>query len=179
MVKNEFMWGDSAEYLLKQRLRDSTVDIVHAQHVMSTVPAIRAAHRADTPVVATVRDYWPVCYWSDLIYDPKSPHLCPQCSIGMLRKCVQPRGGRIGGMAAWSLIPYMRRNLKVKRTTLAAADAVIAVSSTIANDLKARAPELAATSIYTIPNPVDMTAPAITRDAARLMPTVPPTRQIR
>ena len=36
--------------------------------------------------------------------------------------------------------------------------AIVAVSSAIARDLRERAPELAASSIYTIPNPVDMHA---------------------
>ncbi len=44
---------------------------------MTTVPSIRAGHATGVPVVATVRDYWPVCYWSDLIYDPTQPRLCP------------------------------------------------------------------------------------------------------
>ena len=165
VIKNERMWSRAAEYLIGERLRDEPVDILHAQHVMSTVPAIRAADATDTPVVATVRDYWPVCYWSDLIYDPSSPTLCPSCSVRMMTRCVQPRAGRVS-VAAWSLIPYMRRNLSIKRKTLASADAVIAVSSTIARDLKARAPELLSTSLYTIPNPVDMTALAAAYDQA-------------
>jgi glycosyltransferase involved in cell wall biosynthesis len=54
------------------------------------------------------------------------------------------------------MIPYMRGNLARKRTALAAADAVIAVSSAIAADLLARAPELSRTRMETIPNPVDV-----------------------
>jgi glycogen(starch) synthase len=54
------------------------------------------------------------------------------------------------------MIPYMRANLARKRTGLAAADAIVAVSSTIAADLKARAPELAATRMVVIPNPVNI-----------------------
>jgi glycosyltransferase involved in cell wall biosynthesis len=157
LIKNERMWAKAAEYLIGERLKAEPVDILHAQHVMSTVPAIRAADATDTPVVATVRDYWPVCFWSDLIYDPASPHLCPRCTVQMMTRCVQPRAGK-ATVAAWSLIPYMRRNLRVKRRTLASADAVIAVSSAIARDLRARAPELAATTVHTIPNPVDMAA---------------------
>jgi len=156
LIKNEQLWSGLAEYLT-QRLREHEVDIVHAQHVRTTVPSIRAGHATETPVVATVRDYWPVCYWSDLIYDPTQPHLCPECSITMMRKCVLPRAGA-ASIAAWPLIPYMRRNLRTKRRTLAKADAVIAVSSAIARDLRERAPEIAATPMFTIPNPVDMTA---------------------
>jgi glycosyltransferase involved in cell wall biosynthesis len=54
------------------------------------------------------------------------------------------------------MIPYMRRNLLRKRQGLAGADAVIAVSSTIAADLQARAPELACVRMEVIPNPVDI-----------------------
>ncbi len=154
VAKNERMWSKATAYLI-DRLRTAPMDVVHAQHVMSTVPSIRAASRTGTPVVATVRDYWPVCYWSDLIHDPASPTLCPACSTAMMRQCVRPRAGN-AGVAAWSLIPYMRANLRRKRTTLARASAVIAVSHRIAHDLETRAPELRQTPVFTIPNPVDL-----------------------
>ena len=154
LVKNERLWSELTAYL-SARLRAERFDIVHGQHVMTTVPAIRAGALAGTPAVATVRDYWPVCYWSDLIYDPASPHLCPACTASMMTRCVRPRAG-VATPAAWPLIPYMRRNLRTKRATLAQADAVIAVSHAIAGDLQARAPELANTPLYTIPNPVDL-----------------------
>jgi glycosyltransferase involved in cell wall biosynthesis len=51
----------------------------------------------------------------------------------------------------------MRTNLQTKRSTLAQASAVIAPSHAITDDLRRRAPELAQTPLYTIPNPVDMT----------------------
>jgi glycosyltransferase involved in cell wall biosynthesis len=156
VAKNERMWSKAAAYLA-DRLSAAPMDILHAQHVMSTVPTIRAGRRSGTPVVATVRDYWPVCYWSDLIYDPASPTLCPACTVSMMRQCVRPRAGG-AGLAAWSLIPYMRANLRAKRTTLARADAIIAVSSRIAGDLARREPDLRNTPVFTIPNPVDMTA---------------------
>jgi len=154
LAKNERLWKDLADYLVR-RLVQRPVDVVHAQHVMTTVPAVRAGATSATPVVATVRDYWPVCYWSTLIYDPSQPGLCPACSIGMMQKCVRPRAGALS-VAAWPLIPYMRTNLATKRRTLARADAIIAVSSALARDLRARAPELATTPLFTIPNPVDM-----------------------
>jgi glycosyltransferase involved in cell wall biosynthesis len=156
VVKNERLWRDVERYLTG-RLRQHPVDILHAQHVATTVPAIRAGAATGTPVVATVRDYWPVCYWSDLIYDPAQPALCPACSAGMMTRCIRPRA-RSATPLGWAVIPYMRGNLATKRRTLAEAGAVIAVSSAIARDLRARAPELAATPIVTIPNPVDMTA---------------------
>jgi len=154
IIKNEVLWRRLAAYLLDRHLRDP-IDVVHAQHVLTTVPAIRAARRAGRPVVATVRDYWPVCYWSDLIHDPTQPALCPGCSAGMMTRCIRPRAG-----AAWPaavpLIPYMRANLATKQRTLARAHAVIAVSSTIAADLERRAPAIPRERLHTIPNPIDM-----------------------
>jgi glycogen synthase len=156
VLKNEWLWRQLREYLVT-RVAAAPVDVIHAQHVMTTVPSIAAGTLAGVPVVATVRDYWPVCYWSDLIYDPTQPALCPACSPTMMTRCVKPRSGPLYP-ATWPLIPYMWANLRTKRRTLAQASAVIAVSSTIARDLVARAPDLARTTVHTIPNPVDMTA---------------------
>jgi glycosyltransferase involved in cell wall biosynthesis len=152
--KNERLWPVLEKYL-GNRIREDSFDIVHGQHAMTTVPSINAAAAAGVPAVATVRDYWPVCYWSDLIYDPSQPALCPECTATMMTTCVRPRA-RVATPAAWTLIPYMRLNLQTKRRTLSRAGAVIAPSHAIANDLRTRAPELAETPIYTIPNPVDM-----------------------
>jgi glycosyltransferase involved in cell wall biosynthesis len=163
-LKNERLWARLDDHLVRS-IGERPVDVIHAQHVMTTVPAIRAGTATGVPVVATVRDYWPVCYWSDLIYDPSQPQLCPACSARMMLRCVRPRAGR-ATPAAWPLIPYMRANLRTKRTTLASASAVIAVSSAIARDLRARAPELAGTEIVTIPNPIDMAALDAAYDAA-------------
>jgi glycosyltransferase involved in cell wall biosynthesis len=157
VMKNERMWKDLSAYLLTDRLKREPVDVVHAQHVLTTVPAIRAGEAAGTPVVATVRDYWPVCYWSDLIIDPASPALCPACTVRNMTRCVRPRAGRATA-AAWSVIPYMRMNLGTKRRALGRAGAIIAVSSAIARDLRERAPEIAHTPLFTIPHAVDMAA---------------------
>jgi len=140
-------------------------ELVHAQHVMTTLAAVEAAKRARVPVVATVRDYWPVCYWSDLLHTRDGLELCPECTVANMSVCIQPRAG-----GAWPLalpmIPYMRANLTRKRTGLARADAVIAVSGRISQDLRARAPELADTRMEVIPNPVNVAAlRAIAADA--------------
>ncbi len=168
--KNERLWR-LVEGLLADRLAGGAFDIVHAQHVLTTVPAIRAARRRGTPVVATVRDYWPVCYWSTIIVDPARDRLCPACTVGNMTRCLRPRSGAAWPMAL-PLIPYMRRNLARKRATLADADAVIAVSSAIARDLAERAPELPPTKIVRIPNPVDIEG--IRRAASSIKPLAEP-----
>lgn len=152
--KNERLWSRAAAEL-RQLAARTHADIIHAQHVLTAPAAIRAADGLGPPVVCTVRDYWPVCYWGTLIHDPSAPALCPQCSPLMMTRCIRPRAG-----AAWPLalpfIPYMRRNLARKQQALARADAVVAVSSTIARDLRERATGLDNTRIEIIPNPVDV-----------------------
>jgi glycogen synthase len=167
VLKNERLWIELSRYLV-ERLHHAPVDIMHAQHVMTTVAAIRAGQRSGVPVVATVRDYWPVCYWSDLIVSPSSPTLCPACTVEGMRACIPPRAGVVG-RAGWSLIPYMRRNLATKRRMLAQADAVVAVSTVIGRDLRDRAPELSNARLEIIPNPVNMSGlePVFVRNDTR------------
>jgi glycogen synthase len=152
---------------LREIARDSRADVVHGQHLLSTPAAIEAAHAEGLPVVATIRDYWPVCYWSDLIHDYNADTLCPACTPAMMTRCVRPRGGALWP-AALPFIPYMRANLRWKQRTLARADAIVAVSSAIARDLRARSPELAAhPRLSIVPNPlgIDAVRAAATRPA--------------
>ena len=136
-------------------IRRRGIDLVHAQHRLTGPPSIAAARAERTPVVCTVRDYWPVCYWSDLIHDPGAGELCPSCTAGMMTRCVRPRAGALWPLTL-PLIPYMRANLRSKHRALARAGAVVAVGSAIARDLVARCPGLAAERVKVIPNPVDV-----------------------
>ena len=142
---------------LRDLISREQFDIVHGQHVMTTLAAIDAAHAMRIPAVATVRDYWPVCYWSDLLHTREGLTLCPECTAGNMVQCIGARAGALWPVAV-PLIPYMRGNLSRKREGLARADAVIAVSHRIAADLRERAPELSTTRIEVIPNPIDIDA---------------------
>ena len=161
--KNERLWR-RLDLRLRGRLGAGAFDVVHAQHVLTTVPSVRAGHATGVPVVATVRDYWPVCYWSNLILDPAGDSLCPACTPANMTRCIRPRAG-----AAWPLalplVPYMRGNLARKQAGLAGADAVIAVSTAIAADLAARVPGVVRTRIAQIPNPVDVASIRLAADA--------------
>ncbi len=152
--KNERLYAQMSRILV-ELVRQSRVDLLHAQHVLTTPPTVAAARATGLPVVCTVRDYWPVCYWSDLMLDPDAGILCPGCSAARMTHCVRPRAG-----AAWPfalpLIPYMRRNLATKSGSLVRADAVIAVASRIARDLVDRVPGLETSRLHVIPNPVDI-----------------------
>ncbi len=130
------------------------IDLIHAQHELTGPASIRAAHAAGIPSVCTIRDYWPLCYWNDLVVDPAAGDICPACSSGAMTRCLPPRVGRAWPIAA-PFIPYMRSNLKLKQRDLAGADAVIAVSHAVAGHLRARA-DLSAVRIEVLPNGVDV-----------------------
>jgi glycosyltransferase involved in cell wall biosynthesis len=142
---------------LRGVLARERVDIVHGQHVMTALAAIAAARETGAASVVTVRDYWPVCYWSDLLISADGLTLCPECSAANMTRCVVPHAGAFWP-AAVPMIPYMRSNLARKREGLARADAIVAVSHKIAADLRERAPELHSTRMVVIPNPVDVKA---------------------
>ncbi len=160
---NERLYGRFGAWLARV-VRTERVDLLHAQHLRSGPAAVRAAGRTGVPVVCTIRDYWPVCYWSDLLYDAAADALCPGCSAGMMTRCVRPHAKAFWPVAL-AAIPYMQANLAVKRRALAAADAIVAVSQALARELRARAPELAGSRWEVVPNPVD--AGAIRAQAER------------
>ena len=69
------------------------------------------SRRVGVPVVCTVRDYWPVCYWSDSDSTIRGAGaLCPGCTAGRMTQCVRPHGGALWPLAL-PAIPYMRANL--------------------------------------------------------------------
>jgi glycosyltransferase involved in cell wall biosynthesis len=154
--KNEKLYRDLADFLSDVIGRERS-DIVHGQHVMTCIPSIRAARRSSVPVLCTVRDYWPVCYWSDLIHTSEGLALCPGCSAAMMTRCIRPHGGALWPLGL-PMIPYMRANLDRKQRGLADADAIVAVSSTMATDLRARSAEIASARLEIIPNAVNVRA---------------------
>ncbi|HXG54715.1 MAG TPA: glycosyltransferase family 4 protein [Vicinamibacterales bacterium] len=154
--KNERLYARLAPRL-EQLIAAHQIDIVHGQHVLSVPPSVEAARRAGIPSVATVRDYWPICYRSDLMHTTRTLAWCPGCSHAAAVQAGRPTIG-VHGLAMMLIAKYLRSNLDRKQRALASADAVIAVSSTLAADLKARAPLLAATRIDVIPNPVNADA---------------------
>jgi glycosyltransferase involved in cell wall biosynthesis len=164
--RNERLYA-SLTRTLAPMIRDRRIDIVHGQHLLSGPGAIRAARQAGVASVCTIRDYWPLCYWSDSTVDPASGVFCPACSPKAMTRCLKPRGGWMWPLGL-TAIPYMAANLRGKRQALAGASAIVAVSQGIASDLCARALELSATRVEVIPNPVDVDG--IAREAADLAP---------
>jgi glycogen(starch) synthase len=152
--KNERLY-DRLGGILEGIVKDRHIDVVHGQHLLSGPAAIRAARRTGAVSVCTVRDYWPACYWSDVMVDPASAEVCPGCSAAHMVACVKPRSGRLWPIGLGA-IPYMQANLRTKQRALAGAHAIVAVSHRMAAELRARAAGLASSRIEVIPNPVDV-----------------------
>lgn len=126
-------------------LRSLPADVVHAQHSLSAMGAL-AGERPER-VVVTIRDHWPVCFWSTRI---SRGALCPACGLIPMTRCVT---GHVPAPAplSWGAIPYMRSDLSFKRLALRRAGANLAVSEAIAVELRAaRIPR-----VEVLPNVVD------------------------
>jgi glycogen(starch) synthase len=104
--------------------------VVHAQHSLSALGCL-AGEEAGR-VAVTVRDHWPVCFWSTRV---SRGALCPACGLAPMTRCVE---GRVPARAplSWGAIPYMREDLRQKRAALARAGATLAVSEAIAGELR-------------------------------------------
>ncbi len=152
-LRNERLYPRLGAFL-SELIDRERIDLVHAQHVLTGPASVIAARAARVPSVCTVRDYWPMCYWGDLIQDVATGSLCPGCSASAMSRCIRPRTGRAWPMAT-PAIPYMRANLRLKQHTLSQADAVVAVSHKMADMLRERA-ELGHARVETIPNAVDV-----------------------
>jgi glycogen synthase len=163
-VRNERLYARLGAYLAGI-IRKEKIDLVHAQHVLTGPSSVMAARRAGVPSVCTVRDYWPVCYWGDVLADPSADEVCPGCSATAMTRCLRPRTGP-AWPAALPAIPYMRANLRHKQRTLADADAIVAVSGYVGAALRERAPELGRARIEAIPNGIDVPGVCAGADAS-------------
>jgi len=126
-------------------LRGLDQAVVHAQHSLSALGCLAG----DRPqrVAVTVRDHWPVCFWSTRI---SRGALCAHCGLLPMTRCVEGRVPTPRSLA-WTAIPYMRLDLRDKRQALERAGATLAVSDAIGKELRA----WGIPRVETIPNIVD------------------------
>jgi glycosyltransferase involved in cell wall biosynthesis len=119
--------------------------VVHAQHSLSALGSLAG----DRPyrVAVTVRDHWPVCFWSTRL---SQGALCPACGTVPMSRCVR---GRVPAPAplSWAALPYMMGDLGLKRGALRRAGATLAVSEAIAAELARAGIE----RVEVVPNIVD------------------------
>jgi len=139
---------------LSERLDRARYDLVHAQHILSILPAIPVARARRVPVVSTIRDFWPVCFWDTSL---SGEEICPGCSPEKLRICTRRRKPLLWP-ASRVFIPYMAYTLRCRRAVLRASDAVICVSRWVREAILSRAPEIPPARLLRIPNFVDCDA---------------------
>jgi glycogen synthase len=126
-------------------LKDLEGAAVHAQHSLSALGCL--AGESPERVAVTVRDHWPVCFWSTRI---SRGRLCPACGLAPMTRCVTGHVP-LRGPLALAAIPYMRGDLGEKRAALGRAGALLAVSRAIADELVAAGLQ----RVVTLPNMVD------------------------
>jgi glycosyltransferase involved in cell wall biosynthesis len=134
--------------------------VVHAQHSLSALGSLTGPH--PETVAVTVRDHWPVCFWSTRV---SGGALCPACGTGPMGRCVRGRVP-LPGPLAWAALPYMKGDLLLKRAALRRAGATLAVSAAIASELQAAG----IPRVEVLPNVVD---PAEVRHEAAAPPGIP------
>lgn len=149
-ARYERLWPRLADWIVEQ-YREQPPDLIHAQHVQTSVPAILAAKRLKRPVVVTIRDHWPWDYFTLGLHGDHIPY--PGQSWASLATELPARLGPLKGSLALPAIPYMRAHLKRRQRYLAQADAVVAVSNYIAERLEGIVP---ADRIHVVPNLVDL-----------------------
>ncbi|MBN2371265.1 MAG: glycosyltransferase family 4 protein [Vicinamibacteria bacterium] len=134
--------------------------VIHAQHPLAALGALHTRHIKR--VAVTIRDHWPICFWSTRI---SRGEICPRCGLVPMTRCMR---GHVAVPAplSWAVIPYMRWDLHEKRNALRHAGALIAVSEAVAAEV--RNAGLPAPRV--IPNIVDARELARVADAAPLAP---------
>jgi glycosyltransferase involved in cell wall biosynthesis len=152
-------------------------DLIHAQHALTVPAAVDAAdalargRARRMPVVGTVRDYWPLCYYNTMQVPrriavpgsaaPSSAFVPPRdvpvanCRrLGSLARALRRAQGRRAGRSL-PLLPLWQIATARRRRALRRADAVIAVSGFVA-ELLARGGAVAPDRLHVIPNLVDL-----------------------
>ena len=164
--RNERLYPRFAAFLT-DFLRQHKIEVAHGQHYLTIPPTVQAARLVGCASVATVRDYWPVCYWTTQL---NGDRVCPGCSELNRLKCLVGNQGVVGAVAA-PVSLYMGSNLRLKQRWLAQADRTLAVSHYVADKLR---PFVPADRLTVVPNFVDLTR---LDEITAQPPATPATRQ--
>jgi glycosyltransferase involved in cell wall biosynthesis len=151
-----------ARRLLEQRaaslVANGTINVLHGQHQVSGIAAVRAASgaRSNMVSVVTVRDYWPLCPVSTRLFEAAASEAfeCDDCHrLPTYLRCVRRKG--LLGAARIPLDLARWLNTLADSRKLAKASAVIAVSSYVGRELS-RSGRVPASRLRVIPNLVDL-----------------------
>ena len=134
--------------IVRHLVRSWAPDIVHAQHINAMLVASHAAPAV--PLVVTVRDHWPVCFYGTALATPP----CPSCLIGTRSPCNVQRGSVDAPRIMHGLKrAVMAAMLRQRQRYLSRAHAVIAASDAMQRELRA---VVSPSRSHTIPNAVDL-----------------------
>ncbi len=134
--------------IVRRLVRSWSPDIVHAQHINALLVANHAARAL--PLVVTVRDHWPVCFYGTAL--ATAP--CPGCLVGTRSPCNPERGSDHAPEAMYLLKrAVMRVMLRQRQVFLSRTAGVIAASDAMRHELRA---VVSPSRLHTIPNTVDL-----------------------
>lgn len=137
------------ERYLRGRLRDTPgVDVLHAQHLHSGPPTIQVGLAHGLATVVTIRDYWPVCLHGTSWWGAAD---CPGCTTANLTGCMTevwtwPRP------AARVMVGWAGRRVRARRSAVASAHRVLAVSEAVKRRIEG---EMPGANLSVVPNMVD------------------------
>lgn len=130
VLKSDLL-GVRLEGFLCRALEEWPAEVVHAQHWLSAGPSVRAALRLGRAAIVTVRDHWPICYFTTWTVEGER---CPSCSLRHRLACMKAKEPR-WYWAGLFLGSYMRREVRRRQEALRQASAVVAVSRYIAEEV--------------------------------------------
>ncbi|MFX1521701.1 MAG: glycosyltransferase family 4 protein, partial [Promethearchaeota archaeon] len=123
--------------VLKKVIKNSEIELIHAQNILTIPPSIIAAKKAQIPVIGTIRDYWPICFKRSFIRPDGK--VCNGCNAKNLINCINLEGA-LFSFSMPITIPYVYANLSIKQLLLNRADHIIAVSAAVREHLLTRQP---------------------------------------
>lgn len=112
--------------------------VIHAQHVQTAGAARYAGRVLRVPVIITVRDHWPWCYFGTGLHGNRIPYQQRAHAVAAWSGFATDLITRLGvrnGILALPAIPYMYAHVRRRAQILQQADGVIAVSSYMAQRL--------------------------------------------
>jgi glycosyltransferase involved in cell wall biosynthesis len=136
VVKNELLYLYMAQ-ILKRIIKTYKIELIHAQNILTVPPSIIAAKKTKIPVIAHIRDYWPICFRRTFIRPNGS--ICDRCNSKNLIKCIRLEG-LVSSFSMPVSLPYILANMGIKQLSLHQADHIIAISEAVRTLLLTRQP---------------------------------------
>jgi len=134
VVQNELLYIYMAQ-MLKKIVKTYEIELIHAQNMLTVPPSVIAAKKTNIPVIAHIRDYWPICFRRSFIRPNGS--VCDSCNSKKLINCIRLEG-QLSSFFMPASIPYISANMGLKQLLLNRADHVIAISDAVRTMLLAR-----------------------------------------